>query len=225
MLPRASFLPLSQVSPGQVESKEEEKMDDGEIVKIENADGAGVLPHATKSRKGMVPYNTKKVNQDRGIVHYAIQNDPAMAMWGVMDGHGEFGHLVAAFIQEKLPGCLNNQVELKSSPEKSITEAVKRLCDDLTDTNINVAFSGSTCVFGVKVSDMLYVANVSPSNTRAQQRCFPSLRMLTLLLSFHCARSATRDASCVVKPRTVSCKQLVSPSIRSQRILARKRVF
>lgn len=145
---------------GGDEHKEEEKVDDGDIVKVEEGDGAGVLTHATKSRKGIVPFS-QKVNQDRGVIHYALQNDPSMAMWGVMDGHGEFGHLVAAFIQDKLAGCLNNQLELKTSPEKSITEAVKRLCDDLTDTNINVAFSGSTLVFGVKVSDMLYVANVS----------------------------------------------------------------
>ena len=81
-------------------------------------------------------------------------------MWGVMDGHGEFGHCVAAFIQEQLPVCVGAQHDLKGSPEKSLTEALKRLCDDLSDTNINVAFSGSTCVFGVKISDMLYVANV-----------------------------------------------------------------
>lgn len=80
-----------------------------------------------------------------------------------MDGHGEFGHLVASFIQEKLPSCLSSQIDLKSNPEKSITEAVKRLCDELTDTNINVAFSGSTCVFGVKIADMLYVANIGDS--------------------------------------------------------------
>jgi serine/threonine protein phosphatase PrpC len=130
---------------------------------VSGVEGPGVLPHAAKSRKGMVPYNKNKVNQDRAVVQYNLQSDAALAMWGVMDGHGEFGHFVAAFIQEKLPQCLANQDELRSAPEKAITEAVKRMCDDLTDTNINVAFSGSTCVFGVKISDMLYVANVGDS--------------------------------------------------------------
>ena len=94
---------------------------------------------------------------------FLFQHDPSVALWGVMDGHGEFGHLVAAFIQEKLPGCVTAQGDLKTNPEKSLTESVKRLCDELTDTNINVAFSGSTLVFGVKIADMLYVANIGDS--------------------------------------------------------------
>jgi len=40
---------------------------------------------------------------------------------------------------------------------------MEQLCAELGETNINVAFSGSTCVFGLKVDEKLYVANVGDS--------------------------------------------------------------
>lgn len=153
-----------------------------EIIKSVGLNTSGVLPHASQSRKGTVPYNKNKMNQDRAFVHFGILGDPQMSAWGVADGHGEFGHHVAAFVQSKLPECLAAQGgELRAQPEKAMTDAVRRLCDELTDTNINVAFSGSTLCFGLRVqtppnanggsggsaaaagSDMLYVANVGDS--------------------------------------------------------------
>lgn len=123
-----------------------------------------LLPHASRTKKGIVPYNKNKINQDRALVHYGILNETENSVWAVMDGHGEFGDKVAAFIQDRLPSALNAQGnELKITPEKCITEAIKKVCDDLTDTNINVAFSGSTLCAGIKLGDMLYVANIGDS--------------------------------------------------------------
>lgn len=147
-----------------VQAPAAEGLSDDEIVRVGGLGPAGPpLPFAVRTRKGQVPYNKSKLNQDRGVVQYNLQGDQSCALWGVMDGHGEFGHYVASFIQEKLPGCIASREELRAYPEKSITDAVKKLCDDLTDTNINVAFSGSTVVFGVKVADMLYTANIGDS--------------------------------------------------------------
>jgi hypothetical protein len=47
------------------------------------------MRHAAMSRKGLVPYNKNKVNQDRFVFKYAVGGDPGVSMWGVMDGHGE----------------------------------------------------------------------------------------------------------------------------------------
>lgn len=41
-----------------------------------------------KTRKGYIPYNSNKVNQDRPIVKYGLQDDPSISLFGVMDGHG-----------------------------------------------------------------------------------------------------------------------------------------
>jgi hypothetical protein len=111
----------------------------------------GKLRDALRSRKGVVPYNRNKVNQDRGIIKYAIGDDPSVSLFAVMDGHGEFGHQVAQFVQDKLPQYLGAERDLKSDPEKYITLGVKKMCEKLADTNINVAFSGTTAIFAVKV--------------------------------------------------------------------------
>lgn len=123
----------------------------------------GSLRDALKSRKGLVPYNKNKVNQDRAVIKYAVADDPDVTLFAVMDGHGEFGHLVAQFVQEKLVEYLAAETDLKQDPERCITNAVKRMCDQLAESNINIAFSGSTAIFAVKIVDRLYVCNVGDS--------------------------------------------------------------
>lgn len=124
--------------------------------------GHMVLQCAAKSKKGMVPYNRNKVNQDRTVVKWALGEDENAVLFGVMDGHGEFGHLVAEFVKEKLPVALGGE-KLKDEPEKAITGAVKRMCDNLAQSQINIAFSGTTCVFGVLLGKRLYVGNIGDS--------------------------------------------------------------
>lgn len=100
---------------------------------------------------------------DRFVFKYALGDDPGVSMWGVMDGHGEYGHYVAAFVQENLPACLALEKNLRKSPEESITRATAAMCKRLQETDINCSFSGSTLVFGVRIDDTLYVANVGDS--------------------------------------------------------------
>jgi serine/threonine protein phosphatase PrpC len=123
----------------------------------------GKVRHYLISKKGYVPYNKFKVNQDRGIVKYALRGDPDLALFAIMDGHGEFGHFVAGFVMEKLPLHIERQENLKSEPPKAIIKAVRDMVDELATTTINIAFSGTTCVFGLKVGDMLYVGNIGDS--------------------------------------------------------------
>lgn len=140
-----------------------ESKDDLNLTPLEQAAKAGVK-HALVSRKGLVPYNSSKVNQDRFVFKYALGDDAGISMWGVMDGHGEYGHYVAAFIQEHLPACLaEEKAALRREPEAAITRATAAMCRRLAETDINTAFSGSTLVYGVKIDDQLYVANVGDS--------------------------------------------------------------
>jgi hypothetical protein len=115
----------------------------------------GRLRDSLRSRKGVVPYNRNKVNQDRAVIKYALGDDPSVSLFAVMDGHGEFGHQVAQFVQDKLPVYLAAEKDLKSDPEKFITLGVKKMCEKLADTNINVAFSGTTAIFAIKVISSL----------------------------------------------------------------------
>jgi len=97
----------------------------------------GSVRHAVVSRKGLVPYNKNKVNQDRFVFKYALGDDPGVSMWGVMDGHGEFGHYVAAFVQENLPLCLAQEKQIRQQPEAAITRATAAMCKRLQETDIN----------------------------------------------------------------------------------------
>jgi len=127
------------------------------------AQARGKYRHASLSKKGFVPYNKNKVNQDREITKFALQNDASLTLFAVMDGHGEFGHFVANFVKEKLPEHLQKQPNLKTETPQAITKAVKDLVDELSGTNINIAFSGTTAIFTVKVNETLYVANIGDS--------------------------------------------------------------
>ncbi len=111
----------------------------------------------------MVPYNRNKVNQDRLIVAPNLGDDPGVALFGVMDGHGEFGHLVADFVKTNLPKHLVAQKDLRQDPKKYIAVAVKKMCNALQETGINISFSGTTAVFALKIDDMLYSANIGDS--------------------------------------------------------------
>lgn len=136
--------------------------------------------HTAQSKKGFVPYNRNKVNQDRFIVKYGMKGDPSMCLFGVMDGHGENGHHVAAFVEERLPYWLEQQDNLKNNPEPSILSAVKRLVDELAASGINCAFSGTTCVFGLKIDQMFYIANIGDSRCVMAQRVNDKLTALAL---------------------------------------------
>ena len=115
------------------------------------------------SKKGFVPYNRGKVNQDRALVKFRLKGDSGIDVFGVMDGHGEFGHFVASFVQENLPVFLAKQSDLREAPPAAITRAVKEMVDLLATQGLNTAFSGTTCVFGLRVDQQMYVANIGDS--------------------------------------------------------------
>ncbi len=119
--------------------------------------------YAVESRKGLVPYNRNKVNQDRALFKLGVQSDPQLSLFGVMDGHGEFGHFVAGFVQEKLPQNLALQTELKTKTRDAILAATDVTCKQLAKSGINCTFSGTTCVYAVQVADRLFVANIGDS--------------------------------------------------------------
>lgn len=132
----------------------------------------GSLEHFILSRKGFIPYNKKKFNQDRYVLKYAVGDNPKISMFGVMDGHGEFGHDVSQFVQDKLPVYLGKGIsKIESEPAGGITEAVLDMCKELKSSDINCSFSGTTCVFGILVdSKILHVANIGDSRCVMAQK-------------------------------------------------------
>lgn len=114
--------------------------------------------------KGFVPYNPAKMNQDRAIVKCGLNGDDNLSVFGVLDGHGEFGHLVSGLIQEQLPKELERLAAgLRAQPRDTITRCVLGCVTALAESTITATFSGTTCVFGVKVDDTIHIANIGDS--------------------------------------------------------------
>jgi serine/threonine protein phosphatase PrpC len=116
------------------------------------------------SRKGVVPYSKGKVNQDRGAVQYALGGNPRVSFFGVMDGHGEFGHEVSQYIKDHLIPKLGEEKKLVENVEEAMLSATAKMSTQLDNCQINTAFSGSTLVYGVILDrKTLYVGNVGDS--------------------------------------------------------------
>lgn len=120
------------------------------------------------SKKGYVPYNRKKMNQDAYFVAESFIE--GVSLYGVCDGHGEFGHHVSAFFRDNIVRCLSAEKDLKESPSDCIMRAVQRLCSDLSETQINVSFSGTTAVFAIRIGQTIIVGNVGDSRCIVLQR-------------------------------------------------------
>lgn len=127
------------------------------------ADGEQFYSTSARSKKGYVPYNSRKQNQDAFIVRERLKGDANLSVYGVFDGHGEFGELISGFCRDKLPEFLEAEVNLSTDPVNSLLRATANLCTALTKTNINRQFSGTTAVYGLRVGRKIFVANIGDS--------------------------------------------------------------
>lgn len=114
------------------------------------------------SKKGYVPYNKNKVNQDSYFCDYNFDGRDNCRLFGVCDGHGEYGHNVSDLVKRKLPKYLKTFNYL-NDPEQAIRDAVNKVVETLRKSNINTTFSGTTLVFSLIVNDVCYTGNVGDS--------------------------------------------------------------
>mmetsp|Transcript_1987 Transcript_1987/g.3218 ORF Transcript_1987/g.3218 Transcript_1987/m.3218 type:complete len:434 (+) Transcript_1987:250-1551(+) len=114
------------------------------------------------SKKGYVPYNKNKVNQDSYFCDYNFDGKDNCRLFGVCDGHGEYGHNVSALVARKLPKYLKT-FNYEQEPEEAIKSAVAKVVETLRKSNINTTFSGTTLVFSLMVNGTVYTGNVGDS--------------------------------------------------------------
>jgi hypothetical protein len=118
---------------------------------------------AARSKKGFVPYNSRKQNQDAMLVRENLNGNSDISVYGVFDGHGEFGELVSGYCRDHLPSFLEQEQTLTSDPVAALLSATANLCSSLTRTAINRQFSGTTAVYGLRVGKKMFVANIGDS--------------------------------------------------------------
>ena len=76
-----------------------------------------------RTKKGSVPSNPGKVNQDAHILFPNMNNKTWQHFFGVCDGHGPLGHFVSAYIKNTLPQVVKSIKNLDSDPYEGLMKA------------------------------------------------------------------------------------------------------
>ncbi len=76
-----------------------------------------------RTKKGSVPSNPSKVNQDAYIINPNIQNKTYQHFFGICDGHGPLGHYVSGYIKSALPSAVMASKALQKNPIDSLMKA------------------------------------------------------------------------------------------------------
>mmetsp|Transcript_17475 Transcript_17475/g.26193 ORF Transcript_17475/g.26193 Transcript_17475/m.26193 type:complete len:355 (+) Transcript_17475:67-1131(+) len=124
----------------------------------------GSMHCGVRTRKGFVPGNPKKVNQDRFVVKWGMQKNQELAMFGAFDGHGPLGHDISEYVSQNLPKYLEECKDLTKDPKAALISGTAKLCAQLElDAKEKCKFSGTTAVYALKIGSKIYVANIGDS--------------------------------------------------------------
>ena len=117
-----------------------------------------------------------KINQDYYIIKTNIKGIKNFNLFGVLDGHGLYGHLISLFVGKYISNTLINHSEIKSCYDLNeiyfkiknnnfklindiFVNAEKELYNEEFDSN----FSGTTCIIVIQLGKKLICANVGDS--------------------------------------------------------------
>jgi serine/threonine protein phosphatase PrpC len=107
------------------------------------------------SIKGLKPGNPNWINQDNFFMMESFDNRDTR-IYCVLDGHGEFGHLVSRRCREHFPHFLiSNNLKMDS--------AFNMMHNDLNSSEIDVRCSGATCVLACIQGGKVTVYNCGDS--------------------------------------------------------------
>jgi serine/threonine protein phosphatase PrpC len=69
-----------------------------------------------RTKKGFIPNNSGKVNQDNYIITPNLNNHTWQHFFAVCDGHGPLGHHVSGFLKNVLPNVVSGVRGLEKNP-------------------------------------------------------------------------------------------------------------
>ena len=118
----------------------------------------------------------RKINQDYYIIETNINNIKNFSIFGVLDGHGLYGHLISLFVGKYMSNSFINHPEIKSCSDldelyfklkinnfaliqEIFVNAEKELYNEEFDSN----FSGTTCIIVIQLGEKLICANSGDS--------------------------------------------------------------
>ena len=137
---------------------------------------------AFATKTGLSPSNPKKVNQDIWITVPHFSHLKYCHFFSVCDGHGQYGEKVSAYLKQRLPAYLDQEVrfmlqryeqEMKESKTEehlntdevciAFNNAFLNCNDELFSGIMDIKFSGSTCVTVLTLGQKLFCSNVGDS--------------------------------------------------------------
>ncbi|KAG6582262.1 putative protein phosphatase 2C 35, partial [Cucurbita argyrosperma subsp. sororia] len=121
------------------------------------------LEYSLLTQRGYYPDSPDKENQDSFCVSTQMRGNPNIHLFGVFDGHGQFGSLCSNFVKEKIVQILCNDSKLLEDPVKAYNSAFLTLNDELRSSDIDDSMSGTTAITALVLGNTLYVANVGDS--------------------------------------------------------------
>lgn len=128
-----------------------------------------VMRCAYKSRVGFVNNRNKKHNQDAFIIHPYLKKVKGQYLFAVCDGHGVHGHDVSEFIKEFLVRNIEESIPDTNIDMDTLISALRTgvLTTNLqlSESGINVGFSGSTLNAILIRSSLVLCANVGDSRS------------------------------------------------------------
>ncbi|KAL8171332.1 hypothetical protein V2J09_023136, partial [Rumex salicifolius] len=121
------------------------------------------LEYTVLTQRGYYPDSPDKENQDSYCIKTQINGNPNVHLFGVFDGHGQFGTQCSNFVKERLVELLSGEPMLLDDPVRAYNNAFIATNEELHNSEIDDTMSGTTAITVLVVGDTLYVANVGDS--------------------------------------------------------------
>jgi protein phosphatase 2C family protein 2/3 len=116
----------------------------------------------------VITVSEKKINQDRGHVIYPYGSHDQTALFGVFDGHGECGEMLAEYTMNALCDKLNSHPCCHDDDFKDLDQAFTDIFHEIDEEvknkdDFKSTHSGSTACVVLLRGDSVWVANVGDS--------------------------------------------------------------
>lgn len=122
------------------------------------------LHYSVLTQRGYYPEALDKANQDSFTIHTAFGDDPNDHLFGVFDGHGEFGEHCSEFSRKHLPKNFLNDPHFRTDVVQAYHSAYMATNSQLHKySQIDDSMSGTTGITVLVRGRNIYVANVGDS--------------------------------------------------------------
>lgn len=118
---------------------------------------------AIRTRAGVAPNGTRKINQDSFIFHTNFGKKSDRYLLGVCDGHGMNGHFVSGFVKDSLPVYLLSDPTFAGNPGDALINSFELCQQKLLVSDFDCKFSGTTSIVLLVDGNRIISANAGDS--------------------------------------------------------------